>query len=142
MRALLATALLLAGPATAWEFTPGTPCLLTHDAGSVQVELTYDPSAPLYTIAITRDVPWQPAPSFEMRFIGPFGLSIGTDRHRLSNEGRTVSVADVGFGNVLNGMQFNTAVTATLGQQSVTLPLNGAEAPVEKFRACDEIPTS
>lgn len=141
MKAPLTAALLLASPAAAWEFTPGTPCLLTHDAGSVQVELTYDPTAPLYTISITRDVPFQPSPSFVMRFIGPFGLSIGTDQHRLSNEGRTVTVADVGFGNVLNGMQFNTAVSASLGGQSITLPLNGAADPVAAFRACDVVPS-
>ena len=131
-----------AHPAHAWEFTPGTPCLLTHETEHAAVELTFDPTVPLYTISITRDAPFTPAPVFSMTFSGPAGLSISTGAHEFSNGGRTLTVTDSGFGNVLNGLQFNTTATATLGTQHITLPLDGAAEPVAAFRACDVLPSS
>jgi hypothetical protein len=38
---------------------------------------------------------------------GPRGNMISTSRHALSDDGRTLSVSDRGFGNVLNGLEFN-----------------------------------
>lgn len=141
--ALIAGLFVLSGTtAQAWEFTPGTPCVLTHEMAGATVELTYDPTAPLYTISITRDVPFAQAQVFSMQFNGPAPIAISTDRHRLSNNNRTVSVADVGFGNVLNGLQFNQTATATLGDQAVTIPLEGAADPVAAFRACDVLPAA
>ena len=133
---------LAANAAQAWEFTPGLPCLLTHETAKVSVELTYDPTAPLYSISLTQVQPFTPAPIFSMRFSGSGTIDIATDRHQLSNGGRTLTVFDRGFGNVLNGLQFNDVATATLGDQIITIPLKGATAPVAAFRACDEIPTT
>ncbi|MEW9921145.1 hypothetical protein AB2B41_16155 [Marimonas sp. MJW-29] len=133
---------LLALPADAWEFTPSTPCLLTHETGEVAVELTYDPTAPLYSISLTQKTPFDPAPIFSMRFNGPFPLAISTDQHRLSNGGRTLTVVDQGFGNVLNGLQFNDTAVATLGARYVPIPLKDAADAVAAFRACDVVPTT
>jgi hypothetical protein len=69
-------------------------------------------------------------------------ISISTDRHRLSNENRTVSVIDSGFGNVLNGLQFNEFATIGLGTQLIDVPLIDAAGAVAKFRACDVLPTA
>lgn len=128
------------GTAQAWEFTPGTPCVLTHEAQGVAVRLTYDPTIPLYSIALTQTAPFAPAPVFGMQFIGPFPLSISTGKHQLSDGGKTLTVTDSGFGNVLNGMQFNSSFIATLGAQTVSVPLDGAANPVAAFRACDVRP--
>ena len=138
MRSLLVL-LFLFSPALAWDFTPGTPCLLTHDTPQAHVELTYDPTGPLYSITVTLPEPWPEAPSFGMRFDGPQGRVIGTDQHQLSNDGRSLTVTDRGFGNVLDGLQFNHTATAQSGDISVTFPLDGASEPVAAFRACEAL---
>ncbi|MFK7941030.1 MAG: hypothetical protein AB8B82_16740 [Roseovarius sp.] len=140
MRLTLALSL-LATPALAWEFTPGPPCILTHDTGQAQVELTYDPTQPLYTITVTRAQTWPDAPIFKMRFEGPQWAEIGTGRHMLSDDRRSVTVMDRGFGNVLNGLENNRAAHAILGSAEAVFPLEDAAEPVRKFRACD-IPLS
>lgn len=137
---LLAT---LASPAMAWDFVPGQPCELIHEAGDGAVHLTYDPSVPIYTISVSRSAPFDPAPFFAIRFLGGQPNTISTTRHLLSEDRRTVSVADSGFGNVLNGLQFNQATIAILGDQTVAFSLTGAAEPVAAFRACEaNAPTS
>lgn len=132
--------MLLATPASAWEFTPGLPCLLTHVTDDAQIELTYDPTLPLYTVTIRRADRWAWSPVFAMRFDGPARLVISTDRHRLSTDGRAVTAEDKGFGNVLNGLQFNDMAHAILGDQVVSFPLPGAHDPVQEFRDCKPVP--
>ncbi|MEL6409382.1 MAG: hypothetical protein AAFY09_00900 [Pseudomonadota bacterium] len=137
MRTAFVLFVMTAQTAHAWEFTPGIPCRLTHETARAGIELTYDPTGSLYTLTITRDAPWPDEDRFEMRFDGPRGLRIGTDRHALSNNGRSLSVADAGFGNVLDGLQFNDTATAITGDTEVTFPLAGASEPVAAFRACE-----
>lgn len=141
---MLFLSVLVASTATAhaWEFTPGTPCLLTHDTPDVAIKLTFDPTQPLYSIALTQKTPFTPAPVFAMRFDGPMPIRIATDRHQMSADNQTVSASDSGFGNVLNGLQFNLTATVTLGDQTITIPLDRAAAPVAAFRACDTVATS
>ncbi|SMP24994.1 hypothetical protein [Shimia sagamensis] len=137
MRALLIPALLLASPATAWEAATSPICSLTHETAEAHIHLTYDPSKPLYTLAITqKSAPWQPTPWFAMRFIGPNEITISTPEHALSNNNQTLNVADSGFGNVLAGLQFNAAALAFTEAQTVTIPLEGAAPEVQKFRTC------
>ena len=136
----LITLALLATPSAAWEYTPGLPCLLNHEESGVAFELTYDPTQPLYSITITRANPWPPAQVFSMRFSGQNTIAISTDRHTLSNDGRSLTVIDRGFGNVLNGLQFNDTVEALLGEAYVAASLSGAEEPVAAFRLCQPQP--
>ena len=82
----------------------------------------------------------RPALPAEPRNDGPAGLVISTDRHRLSADGRAVTVEDKGFGNVLNGLQFNGMAHAMLGDQVVSFPLSGAHDPVQEFRECKPVP--
>ena len=123
-------------PVTAWEFTPGKPCVLSHQTDIAAIELTYDPTGPLYTLTVTRAEQWPKAPVFAMRFDGPKGRSIGTSRHQRNNSGRSLSVTDTGFSNVLDGLEFNQTATALSGDATVTFPLEGATGPVRAFRAC------
>jgi hypothetical protein len=132
----LISLLIVATPATAWEFTPGLPCVLTHETAQAEITLTYDPRVPLYTVTVRQAAPLPDAPVFSMRFDGPSGLTISTDRHGLSGDRRAVTVADSGFGNVLNGLQFNEMATALLGDAALSFPLAGAEEPVAAFRLC------
>ncbi len=137
MRPLLIPALLLAYPATAWEATTTPICTLTHETAEAHIHLTYDPSKPLYTLAITKkSAPWQPTPWFAMRFIGPNEIVISTPQHALSDNNQTLNVADSGFGNVLDGLQYNATALAFTEAQSMTIPLDGAASEVHKFRAC------
>ncbi|MEM6304091.1 MAG: hypothetical protein AAF744_05180 [Pseudomonadota bacterium] len=128
--------LLFATSASAWEFTPGTPCILTQESPELTVTLTHDPTAPLYSITITRPEGLPQSPTFGLAFDGPAPLTIGTDRHRYHVDGTQVSVEDTGFGNVLNGMQFNHTMRALFGEAEISIPLEGAADPVEAFRAC------
>jgi len=54
----------------------------------------------------------------------------------ISNDGRSLSVSDTGFGNVLDGVQFNALMLATVGDQGITIPLAGAAGPMADFRTC------
>ena len=127
----------LSTSAHAWEFTPSAPCLLTHETAEAQVTLTYDPAEPLYSITITTPQPWPEAPAFHMRFDGPQGRMIGTDRHVFSADRRALTVTDRGFGNVLDGLQYNDTAHALAGDVVVSVPLDGAAGPVAAFRACE-----
>lgn len=136
MRAFLIL-LLTALPATAWEATLGPVCTLEHETETARILLTHDPAQPLFSIAITRKAgPWPDAPAFEMAFLGASPLRIGTDRQVLSEDGRTLTVTDRGFGNVLNGLQFNLEARALSGALTEIIPLTGAAEPVQAFRDC------
>jgi hypothetical protein len=52
MRYALAFLLVFPAPTSAWEMTLGPVCTLHTE--TAQVELTYDPAAPLYSITVTR----------------------------------------------------------------------------------------
>ena len=131
--------LTLTAPANAWEFTPGSPCLLTSPPGDVAMALTYDPSAPRYTVSITAPEPWPKSQLFVMQFDGPTARQIGTNRHTLSDDGRTLTVTDSGFGNVLDGMAGGGQVVALAGDVAVVISLSGVEAPLAAFRACEAV---
>jgi hypothetical protein len=134
-------ALLLAPlPAAAWEFFPGPVCRLIHSTPEASVELTYDPAGPLYSITVARPgLPFPAAPVFAMRFEGPRGLTIATDRHQNPDGDPTrLRVTDTGFGNVLDGLEFNRTATALIGGQEVAFALDGAAGPVAAFRACED----
>lgn len=131
--------LLVATSVEAWEFSASPVCTLSHDTPGASVTVTWDPRrAEAYAITVTRDVPWTGAPVFAMRFDGPRGNTIVTDRHVTGDGGRTLTVTDRGFGNVLDGLEFNDTATALLGEESVPFSLDGASEPVRAFRACSE----
>lgn len=128
----------LATPASAWEFTPGAICVLTHGEKGAWMRLTYDPTGPLYSITVTRTAPWQVGATFSMRFDGAYPLTITTDQQKISTDGTALTVTDTGFGNVLDGLQFNRSATAILGTDAVIFSLAGAFDPVAAFRVCAE----
>lgn len=135
--ALVGLLCLTVSPALAWEAKFGAVCTLTHKEEAAQVEVTYDPSIPEYAIAVTLNSTWEESVVFSLRFDGPQELTISTGRHRLSDDGATLIVRDRGFGNVLNGLEFNNIATALLGERDiVSVSLEGAAPEVQKFRAC------
>mgnify|MGYP007100953042 FL=1 len=136
--ALLLT--LLPVPTLAWQFSSVPVCTLAHEDEGATWVVTYDASRDQpYAIAITLAADaWPEAPVFGIVFAGPRGLSIGTDRHVRSDAGRTLTVSDTGFGNVLDGLEFNGTATAVAGETAVMVPLDGAAPQVQAFRACAE----
>ena len=134
----LLTSACIATPALAWEFTPTPICTLTHTEASANVELIYDHSTALYTISITAPQGWPSAPAFSIRFDGPRASTISTTLHQIA--GDTISVSDSGFGNVLDGLEFNNSATAFTDTTSATVSLDGAAGPVARFRVCTEAP--
>jgi len=142
MRRFAALLVCLAGPAGAWEFTPLPVCTLSED-GPVPVVVTYDPrQAEPYAITVTAGEPWPEAAIFALRFEGPRGLTISTPRHSLSDDGLSLTVTDRGFGNVLDGLEFNVAATALLGDAALRFSLDGAAGPVRAFRECATAPVA
>lgn len=139
MRSLIAL-LLTALPATAWEFTPNPICTLDHAEPGTTVKLTYDHATALYAIAVTSDQGWPAASVFSIRFDGAQPNIISTARHQ--TEGATLTVTDSGFGNVLDGLQYNATATAFTATAAVTVALDGAAEPVERFRACTQAPVA
>lgn len=133
---------LLASPAAAWEFTPSPVCTLTYSDASVDVVVTFDPAIPEYSITLTTPRPWPQADQFGLTFAGPRGLSIGTDRHVLSDDRFSLTVTDTGFGNVLDGLQFNEQAIGASGDAQVTVDLTDAAPAVAAFRACPADVTS
>lgn len=145
IRPLLASALaaLLAGPVQAWTFTETDICRLTHAEDALAVDLSFDPAAGIYTITLTRPgMAWPDAPVFSLRFDGPRALQISTDRHVTGDEGRSLTVTDTGFGNVLDGIEFNTRMTALIGDQAISLSTDTAAPAMQAFRACPQPTTS
>lgn len=132
----LAILLLTTTPALAWQARSGAICELTHEGEAAQVRVTYDPAIPEYAIEITPDRPWAPGPVFSMHFDGPRDLTISTTRHVISGGGATLTVRDSGFGNVLDGLEFNDTAIALLGDQVVAIPLDDAAPAVREFRTC------
>ncbi len=121
---------LLAAPVAAWQFSAQPICRLDH-AGETSVAITYDGS--LYAITLTRPEGWPRGSLFTMAF-QPIGPVISTRRHRIV--GNALTVTDRGFGNVLNGVEFNAVAIATVGETSVTIDLSEAAPEVQAFRAC------
>lgn len=127
----------VAWPALAWDFTPRPICTVTHETDSVAVRITFDSRTGLYAMDLTRSDAWQPAPSFAIRFDGPMPRTIVTDRQTYSEDGRTLTVTDTGFGNVLSGIEFSQMAVVMLGPFLDTLPTIGAAPSIQKFRACE-----
>jgi hypothetical protein len=142
MRPLIAL-LFLGSPVLAWDFTPSPVCTILSDGPDLSIRLTYDPSrSEPYAIFLTRPDPWPVSATFGLRFDGPSALTIGTTRHRLSPDGRTLSVSDTGFGNVLDGLARNRTATALAGTSEVPFDLAGARSAVDAFRACGTPPAA
>ncbi len=138
MRALTLTPFLaFTTPAAAWQATVADICTLTHETDTAHIHLTFDPIKPLYTLAITRKgAPWPDDPWFAIRFAGPAEITISTDKHALSDNGQTLNVADSGFSNVLDGLQYNAMALAGTQSQGEAIDLTGAAPEVAKFRDC------
>lgn len=131
---------LLASPTCAWEFEAQPVCTIWHSTGTAEMRVTYDPSLALpYAIAVTRHkAAWAAAPVYSIRFEGPGGFEISTDRHLLSDDNKSVIAEDAGFGNVLRGLKQGVTATAILGQVTESVPLSGAPGAVAKFRDCTQ----
>lgn len=142
MRALIALCV-LATPASAWEFTATPVCTITHKTPDLALRVTFDPAqSQPYSIALTRSEPWERTESFGLRFEGPAAMTIGTGRHQLSADGKTLTVKDTGFDNVLDGLGYNARATALAGMTEIPFDLTGARPAVEAFRACDVLPSA
>jgi hypothetical protein len=143
MRHLPLLFILLASPAAAWEFVDAPICTLTHRDAEAEVVVTFDPSLPEYAIAVTlTQGTWPVGPVFAITFDGPIPLTIQTDRHILSDDGRTITVRDTGFANVLDGLELNGIAVAFLGTTAAHKSLEGAAPAVRAFRACPATVTS
>ena len=135
--------LILATPASAWEATVGSICTLSHNTEQAEIFLTYDPAQPLYTLTITlKTEGWTQAPWFAMRFDGPNPIEIATPRHVLSKNAASLTVTDTGFGNVLNGLEYNQTAYAFTQDNLTEFPLDGAAPQVRIFRDCAGAPLS
>lgn len=134
--------LLLPLPAQAWTFTPGVICRLSHETAEARIALTYDPRLPLYSVTVSRAAALPRTEVFSMQFLGPQGRIIATDRHSFSADGTSVTAEDSGFGNVLDGLQFNMQAEAILGDTIIAFPLEGASQPVADFRRCADLPVT
>ncbi len=136
MRLALAL-ILLASPAAAWEFSAMPICTLTNTSDAGTMTVTYDASLPEYAITITLpDGTWPQDAAFAMAFAGERPIGIQTDRHERSADGRSLTVTDEGFGNVLNGLEFNTRAYATSGDTTLGITLQGIGPAITAFRDC------
>ncbi|MEO1108730.1 MAG: hypothetical protein AAFX90_12475 [Pseudomonadota bacterium] len=136
MRTVLLS-IILATPASAWEATVGQICTLSHSTDQAEIFLTYDPSQPLYTLTVTRKTEgWTQTPWFAMRFDGSRPIEIATPRHVLSDNAASLTVTDTGFGNVLDGLEYNQTAYAFTQDGLAEFPLDGAAPEVRIFRDC------
>lgn len=131
---------LLTSPALAWEFSASPICTLTQVTDDGTLTVTYDASLPEYAISITlTDDSWPATLDFAMAFAGGSALSIGTNRHIISDDDRTLTVKDRGFGNVLDGLEFNTRAYAIAGDFTVGFDLDGIGPAITAFRDCPAV---
>ena len=123
--------------AFAWEFSPVPVCTLSHETDEAELVITHYPAVPEYRLEIElAGATWATSATFGMAFQGGAELTIGTDRHRM--DGQTLSVADRGFRNVLDGLEFNSVATAFTERQAISFSFSGAQRPVKDFRDCAE----
>ena len=142
MRVVLLS-LILGTPAAAWEATVGQICTLSHVTDTAEIFLTYDPAKPLYTLSVTRKTEgWTNTPWFAMRFQGPNPIEIATPHHVLSDGASMLTVTDTGFGNVLDGLQYNAFGAGHSGDISLQFSLTDAAEPVAAFRDCGDLALS
>ena len=137
---LLTLFCLIAAPCSAWEFEPSPVCTLTHVEAADAVAVTYDHATGVYEIAVTTGAVWPDAPAFSIRFDGARPNTISTTRHETRD--KTLRVTDTGFGNVLDGLQWNRTATAFTAATEVTFSLEGAAGPVQAFRDCVSAPVA
>jgi hypothetical protein len=124
-------------PAFGWEFSETPVCTLRQATAEVETVVTFDPAIPEYAIELTlAEGRWDETPVFAIVFDGGVPITIQTDRHVLSDGGRTLTVRDSGFGNVLDGIGRNSVATAVTPGLAVAFPLAGAGGPLAEFRAC------
>lgn len=124
-------------PSLAWEFSPDPICTLTHLTDGGEIIVTYDARLPEYALTIRLNgAVWPDVDSFGMEFLGSNPVRIGTTRHTLSDDRTVLTVRDAGFGNVLDGLEFNAVVGANSGDQSISASLTDAAPAVRAFRAC------
>lgn len=127
----------LAAPVFAWEFSASPVCTLTHTDSTGTITVTYDAALPQYSVTVTLPVGvWPDATGFAMAFAGDRPIGIQTDRHRISPDGRSLQVTDSGFGNMLDGLEYNQRVYAMAGDTTVGLSLSGIGPAITAFRAC------
>lgn len=141
--AVACSVLALATPSHAWEAgREGAVCTLTHTEGDLDLRLTFDPVGPLYTLTATRSVAWPVAGVFGIAFLGGAENTITTDRHVLSDDGRSLTVTDSGFGNVLAGLSGNRTAIVFTGDARTPVTLEGAAPEVAAFAACGTAPVA
>ncbi len=129
---------LFASPAFAWDFASSPVCTLSHQTDKANLTISYDArsDAP-YAIEITQgEAVWKPGPVFMMGFDGPRRSMITTDRHRLGASGKSLTVKDQGFGNLLDGIEHNYVALARSGETSLVFSLTGAASAVRRFKVC------
>ena len=137
---LAALALLLSTPAAAWDFTASPVCTITHATDEGSLTVTWDPTrAEPYALDIVTEAPLPGGPVFALDF---GGFAISTDRHRLSEDARRLTVTDRGFGNVLSGLAAGTGARALIGDATIAFPTDDAAPAVEAFRRCPEAQVS
>ncbi len=134
MRTALAL-ILLASPAAAWEFSAIPICTLTNTSDAGALSVTYDASLREYSITLPDGI-WPEDSLFAMAFTGLMPIGIQTDRHERSADGRSLTVTDSGFGNVLNGLELNTRAYAASGDTTVGIALEGIGPAIKAFRDC------
>lgn len=134
---LFALAVVAPQSVAAWQMRDTPICTLSHTGAEAEIVITYDPRLPEYRLVVTLDPDkWDNSPTFGMVFNGPRSLRIGTDRHQLSADRHDLSVADRGFGNVLDGLEFNDRAIAATAGTSVNFDLTDAAPAVRAFRDC------
>jgi hypothetical protein len=135
---VIVLAICFATPTFAWEYTPSPVCTVSHETEQAELALTYDRrSDGPYAIEITqKEKPWARSPLFVMRFDGPRPNVISTNRHSLGADDLSLTVTDRGFGNVLDGIEFNFLATAKSGETVLYFQLEGAADAMRRFRVC------
>lgn len=142
MRLILALSLsIVPAIAQAWQVSlEDGICVLNHESPAGDLRMTYDPSGPIYSISLTTETPWPDAPVFSIAFEGLSARTISTTAHILDDGGRRLTVRDTGFGNVLDGLEFNAIATASTGLGQMQLDLSDARPAIREFRACTATP--
>ncbi|MEM7243261.1 MAG: excinuclease ABC subunit B [Pseudomonadota bacterium] len=123
--------------ASAWTFSPDPICRVTEKQQLIEIDLTYDHATEIYAIAFTKtEAPWAQSQEFSIRFEGPRPKLIRTNRHQFSADGFTLTASDTGFGNVLDGLQYNTLAALQTGDERIFIQIHKSFPAIEAFRKC------
>ena len=131
----------LPASAQSWTFQSVQFCALKSRQGGTFVEVTFDRSRALpFELSITSAEGWPRAEFFSIAFSGEQNTNVTTRDHKVSRDGRTITVKSLGIPSIANGLLYDDVALASTGGRNVTFSTERARGRASQFLSCATTP--